>query len=167
MSSEVLTGFQPAVQKAIPSALFPSPPQRAQQVVGFTLDSDEVVFGRDVSCRNHICISLSIELVLIDFSCYYNRTLKRSSCKKILHGISHFWQDTSNYSFNYGVATPAVLVSEGRHQTYNEQPQFGHSEQRDGYRTQGRYYVQLPDGRTQVVEYYADETGYHPTVTYI
>ncbi|XP_037786459.1 pro-resilin-like [Penaeus monodon] len=28
------------------------------------------------------------------------------------------------------------------------------------------YYVQLPDGRRLVVEYYADSTGYHPTISY-
>ena len=44
---------------------------------------------------------------------------------------------------------------------------FGHSEIRSGSETRGRYYVNLPDGRTQIVEYYADETGYHPTITYV
>ncbi|KAG7161478.1 Pro-resilin-like 144, partial [Homarus americanus] len=43
---------------------------------------------------------------------------------------------------------------------------FGHSETRDHYLTQGRYYVHLPDRRLQTVTYYADQTGYHPTVTY-
>lgn len=40
---------------------------------------------------------------------------------------------------------------------------FGHKESREGSRTMGRYFVLLPDGRKQIVEYYADETGYHPT----
>ncbi|XP_063586800.1 cuticle protein 7-like [Penaeus indicus] len=43
---------------------------------------------------------------------------------------------------------------------------FGHSEARDGYNTEGKYFVHLPDGRVQTVTYYADETGYHPTVSY-
>ncbi|XP_063708570.1 uncharacterized protein LOC134837154 [Culicoides brevitarsis] len=43
---------------------------------------------------------------------------------------------------------------------------FGHKESRDGSRTMGRYFVLLPDGRKQIVEYYADETGYHPTIRY-
>ncbi|KAK4316479.1 hypothetical protein Pmani_012336 [Petrolisthes manimaculis] len=43
---------------------------------------------------------------------------------------------------------------------------YGHQEQRDGDNTQGSYYVQLPDSRLMKVEYYADQTGYHPTVTF-
>ncbi|XP_071547095.1 pro-resilin-like [Panulirus ornatus] len=43
---------------------------------------------------------------------------------------------------------------------------YGHQEQRDGDNTQGRYYVQMPDGRRLNVEYYADQYGYHPTLTY-
>ncbi|XP_063866913.1 uncharacterized protein LOC135103973 [Scylla paramamosain] len=71
-----------------------------------------------------------------------------------------------NYYFNYNVHDPEEddFDSLGRG---NKGPNFGHSERREGGRTEGRYYVELPDGRTQVVEYYADETGYHPTITYI
>ncbi|XP_064108689.1 cuticle protein 19-like [Macrobrachium nipponense] len=43
---------------------------------------------------------------------------------------------------------------------------YGHQEQRDGPNTQGSYYVRLPDTRLMRVEYYVDEYGYHPTVTY-
>ncbi|KAF2351541.1 Insect cuticle protein [Trinorchestia longiramus] len=43
---------------------------------------------------------------------------------------------------------------------------YGHQEERDGALTQGRYYVTLPDTRVMTVEYYADETGYHPTITF-
>ncbi|XP_042235302.1 pro-resilin-like [Homarus americanus] len=43
---------------------------------------------------------------------------------------------------------------------------FGHSEVRDGHLTEGKYYVHLPDGRLQTVIYYADQTGFHPTITY-
>ena len=38
---------------------------------------------------------------------------------------------------------------------------FGHSENSDGNLVQGEYYVQLPDGRRQIVTYTADhESGF-------
>nr|XP_027213834.1 cuticle protein 18.6-like [Penaeus vannamei] len=44
---------------------------------------------------------------------------------------------------------------------------FGHQESRDGDRTQGSYYVQLPDGRLQKVTYYVDgDSGYVAEVSY-
>nr|XP_027223323.1 cuticle protein 7-like [Penaeus vannamei] len=43
---------------------------------------------------------------------------------------------------------------------------YGHQEQRDGDNTQGSYYVQLPDTRLMRVEYYVDEYGFHPVITY-
>ena len=43
---------------------------------------------------------------------------------------------------------------------------FGHSEQRDGYKTSGEYRVALPDGRVQIVTYTADENGYVADVKY-
>ncbi len=43
---------------------------------------------------------------------------------------------------------------------------FGHSESRDGYRTSGSYRVILPDSRTQIVTYTADENGYVADVKY-
>jgi len=42
------------------------------------------------------------------------------------------------YDFSYGVQDPLTGTN------------FGHSEARDGYATQGTYYVNLPDGRLQV-----------------
>nr|XP_045595965.1 pro-resilin-like [Procambarus clarkii] len=51
----------------------------------------------------------------------------------------------------------------------NDQPSgnfYGHGEQRDGDNTQGSYYVQLPDSRQLKVEYFVDQFGYHPTVTF-
>lgn len=35
-----------------------------------------------------------------------------------------------------------------------------------GGRTEGHYEVTLPDGRVQIVKYYADASGFHPEVIY-
>lgn len=43
---------------------------------------------------------------------------------------------------------------------------FGHEEQRQGDVAEGKYFVLLPDGRMQTVEYTADKEGYKPKVTY-
>jgi hypothetical protein len=68
---------------------------------------------------------------------------------------SHFPlpQGPVNYNWEY-----AVLDDR-----YND---FGHKEARDGYAATGKYYVNLPDGRTQIVTYTADANGYTPVVEY-
>lgn len=43
---------------------------------------------------------------------------------------------------------------------------FGHKESRQGDLAQGTYYVVLPDGRKQVVQYEADQEGYKPKISY-
>ena len=44
---------------------------------------------------------------------------------------------------------------------------FGHQESRDGDDTQGSYYVHLPDGRLQTVQYIVDgDSGYLAEVNY-
>ena len=43
---------------------------------------------------------------------------------------------------------------------------FGHSESRAGYLTNGEYHVLLPDGRRQKVRYTSDTNGYVADVTY-
>ncbi|XP_068217551.1 cuticle protein 7-like [Palaemon carinicauda] len=44
---------------------------------------------------------------------------------------------------------------------------FGHQEGRNGYDTQGSYYVQLPDGRLQKVDYGVNgDSGYLAEVSY-
>ncbi|XP_047474231.1 pro-resilin-like [Penaeus chinensis] len=71
----------------------------------------------------------------------------------LLHGkgIHHA---PAHYAFNYGVQDAYFGTN------------FGHAESRDGYNTEGVFYVHLPDGRLQTVKYYADEHGFHPEVTY-
>ena len=61
----------------------------------------------------------------------------------------------AKYSFNYAV---------DHDPSSNE---FGHQETRSGEETRGSYYVELPDGRLQVVKYFVDEdSGYVAEVTY-
>ena len=52
----------------------------------------------------------------------------------------------TRFSFNYG-------VNSGHQGT----PAYGHQETRDGGSTSGFYYVHLPDGLKQKVEYTVDE----------
>jgi len=50
---------------------------------------------------------------------------------------------------------------------YNQnQLKYGQREQREKHVVRGEYYVLLPDTRLMKVEYYADETGFHPTYTF-
>jgi len=64
-------------------------------------------------------------------------------------------KDHPKYDFNYAVKDDY---------TGND---FGHQESRDGYNTQGLYYVQLPDGRLQRVAYTVNgDEGYLAEVTY-
>ena len=57
------------------------------------------------------------------------------------------------YNFDYGVSAGNT--------------NFGHSENGDGRGSaHGGYWVNLPDGRVQKVDYWADGGGYHPVVTY-
>ncbi|XP_064088281.1 pro-resilin-like [Macrobrachium nipponense] len=78
---------------------------------------------------------------------------------KPLHGKTGYGHETYHdipaaYNYNYLIQDDYS----GAH--------FGQDEVRDGYKTEGKYFVHLPDGRIQTVSYYADETGYHATVTY-
>ncbi|XP_042858416.1 extensin-1-like [Penaeus japonicus] len=65
------------------------------------------------------------------------------------------------YEYQYAVRRDQATPHSG-----HDTPHFGHSEVHDGYKRKGKYFVHLPDGRVQTVTYYADETGYHPTVSY-
>ncbi|KAK4290878.1 hypothetical protein Pmani_036262 [Petrolisthes manimaculis] len=64
-------------------------------------------------------------------------------------------QGPAKYDFNYAVRDDPSAND------------FGHNEARDGYDTQGSYYVQLPDGRLQQVTYYVNgDSGYVAEVSY-
>lgn len=67
--------------------------------------------------------------------------------------VIHF-QEPANYDFSYEVKAPEFGV------------QFGHQESRRDEQAVGTYNVLLPDGRTQIVQYEADQEGYRPTITY-
>ena len=58
------------------------------------------------------------------------------------------------YNYGYGVKDDYAGLN------------FGHTEDRNGYNTQGNYFVNLPDGRLQTVNYHADEAGYVADVQY-
>lgn len=63
-------------------------------------------------------------------------------------------QEPANYQFSWEVNDP---------QSGND---FGHEEARQGDQAEGKYYVLLPDGRRQIVEYTANEEGYKPMIRY-
>ncbi|CAH1642563.1 unnamed protein product [Spodoptera littoralis] len=62
--------------------------------------------------------------------------------------------EPANYNFEYMVKDDA---------SGND---FGHRESRQGDRAEGLYYVLLPDGRKQTVQYEADQDGYKPKISY-
>lgn len=64
------------------------------------------------------------------------------------------YEEPAKYEFQYDVQDEQAGLD------------FGHKEQRDGSVATGKYYVLLPDGRKQIVNYIADENGYRPTITY-
>ncbi|XP_068201902.1 cuticle protein 21-like [Palaemon carinicauda] len=67
------------------------------------------------------------------------------------------YQAPAQYDFAYTVSAFDPL---------GNKVDFGHSEQRNDAHTTGSYYVLLPDTRVMRVEYYSDETGFHPVYTY-
>lgn len=64
------------------------------------------------------------------------------------------FKEAANYESKYEV------------ENQEEGVKFGHEENRQGEVTMGSYYVLLPDGRTQHVEYQVDQNGYRPKITY-
>ncbi|XP_045583924.1 cuticle protein 21-like [Procambarus clarkii] len=71
------------------------------------------------------------------------------------HAPVETYPDTPpQYTYNYGVADGYSGAK------------FGHNEARDGYKTQGSYVVDLPDGRKQTVNYVDNGDGLEAQVTY-
>nr|FAA00648.1 TPA: putative cuticle protein [Bombyx mori] len=66
---------------------------------------------------------------------------------------SSFFQEPANYDFAYKV------------NDYVSGSDFGHAESRQENRAEGTYFVVLPDGTKQVVEYEADERGFKPRIS--
>ncbi|CAL4219364.1 unnamed protein product, partial [Meganyctiphanes norvegica] len=65
------------------------------------------------------------------------------------------YEEPAKYDFNYAVKDD-----------YSGND-FGHNEARNGYDTQGSYYVALPDGRLQKVTYTVNgDSGFVAEVTY-
>lgn len=82
--------------------------------------------------------------------------LPLAHCRPQSYEDSH---ERLGYSFGYEISD----------EDSDENPlHFGHAEGRsdESDTTSGSYYVLLPDSRTLRVEYYVDENGFHPTVTY-
>lgn len=77
-----------------------------------------------------------------------------SSPKRSNSKILFCFKEPANYEFSYEVKDA---------ESGND---FGHQEARQGDVAEGKYYVLLPDGRLQTVEYTADTEGYKPKVTY-
>ncbi|XP_034935501.1 pro-resilin-like [Chelonus insularis] len=63
--------------------------------------------------------------------------------------------------------TPAKYEFEYMVNDIESENDFGHKESRDGDVARGVYYVLLPDGRRQTVEYVADQNGFRPIITYM
>ncbi|XP_050357826.1 probable serine/threonine-protein kinase clkA [Nymphalis io] len=70
------------------------------------------------------------------------------------HNPVYDHNENQNYAFSYAVRD---------HKTGDD---FSHSQQSSGSATNGEYRVRLPDGRTQIVSYTADENGYNANVRY-
>ncbi len=80
----------------------------------------------------------------------------------------------ASYSFRYSVDGPPSSAHHHHHRGGDDDgvlgsrgvaTRFGHEERRQGQRTEGVYYVALPDGRTQTVEYSVQgDTGYRAKV---
>ncbi|XP_042865405.1 cuticle protein 8-like [Penaeus japonicus] len=72
----------------------------------------------------------------------------------VYHSEPHYPDVPPKYAYNYGIIDDYAGAN------------FGHSESRDGYKTEGSYTVDLPDGRKQIVKYVDNGDGLVAEVTY-
>lgn len=79
---------------------------------------------------------------------------QRNYAEQYWNWIIRLEQAPQPYSFGYDVQDK---------ESYTD---FDHSEKADGKVTSGSYRVALPDGRTQIVSYKADENGYTADVKF-
>ncbi|XP_063589565.1 cuticle protein 18.6-like [Penaeus indicus] len=90
----------------------------------------------------------------------------------VLHQLEAHPQHVSQGpSYGYAAPTPAPAPAkyDFNYAVKDEYSgnDFGHQEARDGYDTQGSYYVQLPDGRLQKVTYTVNgDSGFVAEVSY-
>ncbi|XP_069974152.1 cuticle protein 7-like [Penaeus vannamei] len=69
------------------------------------------------------------------------------------HSEPHYPDVPPKYAYNYGISDDYGV-------------NLGHSESRDGYKTEGSYTVDLPDGRKQTVKYVDNGDGLVAEVSY-
>ncbi|XP_037804719.1 larval cuticle protein A2B-like [Penaeus monodon] len=88
----------------------------------------------------------------------YHAPAPYHSPEPVYHAHAHYEPEYPDvppkYNYNYGVADGYSGAN------------FGHSESRDGYKTEGSYTVDLPDGRKQIVTYVDNGDGLIAEVTY-
>lgn len=66
-----------------------------------------------------------------------------------LNGINNF-----NFNYRYHISD------------FKTGNNFGHMQKSNKAETKGQYQILLPDGRIQIVKYYADDSGFHADVSY-
>ncbi|XP_027213820.2 pro-resilin-like [Penaeus vannamei] len=76
-------------------------------------------------------------------------------------------EDTPGYGYSAPAASPGQYDFNYAVKDDYSSNDFGHQEARDGYNTQGSYYVLLPDGRLQKVAYTVNgDSGFVAEVSY-
>ncbi|XP_071516690.1 uncharacterized protein [Panulirus ornatus] len=129
--------------------------------------------GQNVSCSNtvYVCVntppksvfpvsvSLYTTLEPIHPASHVMLVLLLVAGSAVTDAAPQYYSYIDPTSYTFGYTVDAVDA--------NQQPlQFGHNEGREGEVTTGKYYVLLSDSRVMTVDYYVDDTGFHPTYTF-